>query len=529
MATAQNVVSDMSGGNPAGPNISTLQGATNRYQAIEKKQETDPALKGAENEFETSSAEAKQTISDVQQKLKGVDHDAMLKPWDAQAEGAKYTTPMMQQFGSVASAFALIASAFTHQPLINGLNGAAEAMKAIQKGDSDAYNRAYDAFKENSDLAIKRHEMEMQDWKVAADLAIEKPALAEATYKMLSAKYGDEKAAALSEAGLIKDREQLAISRSELGLKYKELQTKMVPFDIFHQSIKEFEQQNKRKPNAQETAGLWGQANMSAQLSSMTPEDRQSMGAMAASGMPLSQVVPGWGGAAIQQRQQARHDAIELIRKQTPGMSATEAGQELANRTVEYQSGKRSVGQLFTMLGATRQAVSQLDYNIEQTKEDMKKLPSSDISPIINAIARGEQKWTGNPAYSSLFYHMAATATESARILSGGQASVAQLHAGAQAEAQQWANVNMTRSSFLDPKNGVAKAMTEEGHFRLKTFEDAIGYQLKSTTSGGMSGGNQAQEQYTVGQVLTGSDGKQYRVKSIDPNDPSDPDVEPVQ
>lgn len=200
-----------------------------------------------------------------------------------------------------------------------------------------------------------------------------------------------------------------------------------------------------------------------------TPEDRESVAAQVATGMPLTQVVPGFGNAAVSARKQARADAVRNIMDET-GMSAGEAGVELANRGIEYASGRRSAGQLTTMLGATRQAVKQLDYNIDKTLEGLKRLPGTDLSPILNAIVRGEERWTGNPAYSSLFYSMNAVAMESARILSGGQASIQQLHEGARKEAERWVNINMTPASFKD----VAKTIQEEGHVRLKTFDEAL-------------------------------------------------------
>lgn len=198
--------------------------------------------------------------------------------------------------------------------------------------------------------------------------------------------------------------------------------------------------------------------------------DRAANAARVAAGEPMTQIFPGYRGNVMAQREQARSDAIDKILSENPGMSAGDAGTELANRTIAFQSGKKSSGQLTQMLGATKQAVGQLDFNIKKTKEEMGKLGSSDLSPIINAIARGEEKWTGNPAYSSLFYYMHATAVESARILSGGQSSAAQLHQGAMEEANKWANVNMTPASF----DAVADAMTAEGANRVQTYNDAL-------------------------------------------------------
>jgi hypothetical protein len=204
-----------------------------------------------------------------------------------------------------------------------------------------------------------------------------------------------------------------------------------------------------------------------------TQDQKDATAAMVASGMPLTQVIPGFGQAGIKERGEARNSAIDLIRKDDPSLSAADAGRELARRETLYVAQRSSALQLDKMLGATKQAVDQLEFNINRTKSELKKLSSSDISPIINAIARGEEKWAGDPAYSSLFYYMSATALESARILQGGQASAAQLHQGAADEASKWANMNMTPRSF----DAVGDAMLAEGQKRVKTYEDALKYQ----------------------------------------------------
>lgn len=192
--------------------------------------------------------------------------------------------------------------------------------------------------------------------------------------------------------------------------------------------------------------------------------------AAAATGMPLSLLTRGMGKDAQKAMSVLRDAAINEIQNDTPGMTAREAGEEYSRRQIAYSAGKSSSTQLTKMLGATRQAASQLNFNVDKVDEEMAKLGSSDISPVVNAIARGEEKWTGNPAYSGLFYYMTAAATESARLLSGGQASAAQLHQGASEEAQKWANVNMTPASWAE----VGRSMKSEGAARLQTYEDSI-------------------------------------------------------
>jgi hypothetical protein len=125
------------------------------------------------------------------------------------------------------------------------------------------------------------------------------------------------------------------------------------------------------------------------------------------------------------------------------------------------------------MLGATRQASQQLDYNINGATQEMAKLKSTDLSPIFNAIERKEEKWTGDPAYSSLFYYLQGAAMEAARMQSGGQASIAQLHEGAAHRAEEWASIGMTPASW----KAVSQAMAGEGSYRIKTFENSISQQ----------------------------------------------------
>lgn len=225
------------------------------------------------------------------------------------------------------------------------------------------------------------------------------------------------------------------------------------------------------------------------------PKLLESQGSMVASGMPITQVVPGWGASAIPQRQAVQKAAIQQIMAEHPEMNNKQAGEELANRQIDYVAGKRSVTQLTTMLGATRQAVDQLDFNVDKVSSILKTIPSSNLSPVINAIARGEEKWTGDPQYSQLFFYMHAAAMESARILQGGQASIAQLHQGAADEAQKWASINMTPQSFIE---GVGPSMKQEGSYRLTTYQKAIDRQRNRNTSGSS---NQPSDQ--TGKTLT--------------------------
>jgi hypothetical protein len=137
-----------------------------------------------------------------------------VKPWNADQERQKRTTSPIDAFGSFGSAFAMIASAFTHQPLINGLNGAAAAMNAIHARDDKAYDSAFDAWKENTKLAIKRHEMERESFQDAIKLMDTDQAAGTVELQNVARKYGDKMALAMIDGGYIKELVDLQNSRA---------------------------------------------------------------------------------------------------------------------------------------------------------------------------------------------------------------------------------------------------------------------------------------------------------------------------
>lgn len=420
-------------------------------------------------------------------------------------------TQPAEQWSSMAMAVAALGGLLTHTPLTTSMNAMAGALNAFKENDKERAAQQFQEWKASHDTAIKMADMEIKQYEAAIKQAGAAPREAQAQMAALTASFKNDFANRLWNEG--RYDEALAvhagqrISMANMGNAGKNFEAQAM-LAVANQVRADHPEWNdaqvyieaeKQMHGAKQGGALekdsvkrmlqmehpdWeeGKLNVEADkvlagakkgpakdVAPATPEERESAAAQASTGMPITQIIPGYGQGAVAARQQVRNDAITQIMQET-GKSAGDAGIELANRTIEFQSGKKSSGQLTTMRGATFQAVEQLDFNIDKAKAEMAKLPSSDLSPVINAIARGEERWTGEPAYSSLFYYMHAVAAESARILSGGQASVAQLHVGAMEEAQKWANVGMTPASF----DAVARAMKDEGHYRLKTFDDAL-------------------------------------------------------
>ena len=215
----------------------------------------------------------------------------------------------------------------------------------------------------------------------------------------------------------------------------------------------------------------------------MPNDEIASAAAQHAAGQPLNQIAPGMGKGAAENRSKIRAGAIKLIQDQTPGMTAADAGGELAARSLGFGADKSSLGQITKMEGATIPIVKQLNYNVDQTSQLMKKMGGRDISPVLNAIADNVQTWTGDPAFSPLFYHMGGAVMEAAKLRTGGQASVAQLNVAAQEEAKKWAGMHMTPETW----DQLASALKAEGVEKLKYYGEAGDYIKRR---GGGSTGN---------------------------------------
>ena len=236
--------------------------------------------------------------------------------------------------------------------------------------------------------------------------------------------------------------------------------------------------------------------------------------AAAAAGMPSASLVRGRGAEATAEFNAIRDGAVELIMQQT-GMDEDAAGVEYAQRQIDYQNDKKSGGLMTVALDRLVPAVGQLDYNVSQAESEAAKLPTSDLSPFLNVIARGEQQITGHPEYNSLIFYLDAMTQEAAKITTGGTGSVQQLSEGARKEAEKWASQNITREQL----HRLGESLKAEGARRITLAQD----QLKARRIGGT--GQATGGQHEIGEIIEHG-GKKYQVTG---GDMRDPDVEEVK
>ncbi len=183
---------------------------------IERKFRTD--LIGAEGAAE-KEYEARRKQYD--QRLKGmVDAQGVsiqdLKPWDAAKELAETKTSLWDQFGSPGFLVAMLGSAFSARPMVTALQAGGAAMKAINDKDNAAYQTAFKAWKDNSDLAIKRMDQEHKEFEDIEHLRKDNIEEYDVKLRVLAAKYGNQRILDLIESGNYPEVDNIIKQQTEL-------------------------------------------------------------------------------------------------------------------------------------------------------------------------------------------------------------------------------------------------------------------------------------------------------------------------
>lgn len=142
-----------------------------------------------------------------------------LPTWNADEAREKFKYDPIQAFGSIGSVFAIVASSFTNRPMENAMLGAASAMNAVKAGNEQEYERAYKAWQDNTNLAIKRQGIQNQQYQNAVSLLTTDMAAGEASIKVNALKFGDKQALFLLENGMNKELIELFDKRQDMSIK----------------------------------------------------------------------------------------------------------------------------------------------------------------------------------------------------------------------------------------------------------------------------------------------------------------------
>lgn len=289
-----------------------------------------------------------------------------LKPWDAQKELSDRQTNPIQAFGSLGAIFAAAASAFTHTPAINAMNGMAAAVNAVKANDEDKYKKAYDAWKENYQLAIERHKVQHEDYEDAMSMADHDINGAKAKLLADSAKYDDAMLRSKLEMDDLEKISQIQNARDASARGWAEVAPKI---EAFHEHLNElFAAQKEILPQYLQTPQgkqfLAQNPKFDPSNPDMTKMPKDFIGAAALlTAQKEAQAKAGAGGTSLPAQEGAavneemaknpklsRTDAIAKVKGATTGGGFTpqigELQASLAERGVSLPAGMRSKAQM---------------------------------------------------------------------------------------------------------------------------------------------------------------------------------------
>lgn len=135
--------------------------------------------------------------------------------WNAGKEMADRQVDIWEQFGSPGFLIAMLGSSFSAMPMNSALNAGGAAMNAINEGKMNEYNRAFEAWRANTDLVIKRQQMEhevyedvMKSW--GKDLTLTRTKL-----EVAATRFGDERMLALLRADMLPEIHEAVRARAD--------------------------------------------------------------------------------------------------------------------------------------------------------------------------------------------------------------------------------------------------------------------------------------------------------------------------
>lgn len=174
--------------------------------------------------------------------------EALPAPWQPDKERAERIRGPFENFGSLATVFGMFASAATRAPLTSALNAGASAMEAIRNSDEKAYESAYKAWKDNTNLALKQFEIENKLFDDSLTLMNTDLATWRATSMANEASFNNKKALLFLENGMDKEYLQAKEAQAKAALQMQKSAWEGELFDtrhrIFKISVAEFKKQH---------------------------------------------------------------------------------------------------------------------------------------------------------------------------------------------------------------------------------------------------------------------------------------------
>jgi hypothetical protein len=274
-----------------------------------------------------------------------------LRPWNAEAEHKKFETDPVAGIGSLGGVFAVIASAFTHAPMLSALEGMSGAINGIKEGNEAAYNRAYDSWQQNMKLAEERHKMQHEAYTDALALSEHDMRLSDAKLRALAARFDDKKMLAMIEHGMVPEIYQTLAARNQAMDQMSELSKK-------------------------QTLDTWLQREAKSEFDAIDQSDLPPAQKMARKAASIMRIY-GKGSAEPPQYQIAGQYFM-----QNPTATAEEAAEALAKKGVLFRPTTSGPGGKLTAAGENTRMV------LERKNELMKQDPSLSETEAYTQAAR---------------------------------------------------------------------------------------------------------------------------------------------
>lgn len=186
-----------------------------------------------------------------------------LRPWNHEEEQKKFQHSPLEAFGSLGSVVGILASAFTRAPMENAFGASAAAMNAVKAGDDEGFKRAFESYKVNTDLVVKREAMIQNGFNDAAALMRTDMAAGTAKAQHIAQKYGDQQALFLLQNGMSKELFEMMSSRADATRKMAEANEKITQMtfqkNTFEQLKNDLPEDQKNNPTR--LIALWNYAH----------------------------------------------------------------------------------------------------------------------------------------------------------------------------------------------------------------------------------------------------------------------------
>lgn len=242
---------------PQTPDISSMVISPEKLKATQERllqiQQQKSAADAANSAEVTNRLDTDRARMEAAYKASSVIPEEIQKGWDSNKKSAEHYSDPVQTFGSVGSVFAMLASSFAGLPMEHALNAGAKAINAVHEGDAKAYEREYASWQKNTELAVKRHEMQRQAYNDATTLMNSNLNAGRSKMEMAAARFGDQKAQALLEAGMDKELTDLFMSRNKSAL---ELQNTWDKVQLEHEKVQDLRADPRYNNPAEKAAAI---------------------------------------------------------------------------------------------------------------------------------------------------------------------------------------------------------------------------------------------------------------------------------